>query len=72
VDDGGSEICIEDAAERRYRKLFLRHGRAQGAILLGFPELSELVSDAVAAGRDVSAMIPQLERGDWSVLAEPR
>src|SRR5262249_16036404 len=61
------EICVDDDP-RQYRKLVVRAGKASAAIVVGHHALHELVSEAVMANRDVTAVIPALERGDWTVL----
>jgi len=61
------EICVDDDS-RQYRKLVLRTGKASAAIVVGHQALHELVSEAVTANRDVSDIVPALQRGDWSVL----
>jgi nitrite reductase (NADH) large subunit len=63
------EMRSADRDERRYRKLILRDGRAIGAIAIGSPELFDGIADAVQSGRDLSAQLDALERGDWSALA---
>jgi NADPH-dependent 2,4-dienoyl-CoA reductase/sulfur reductase-like enzyme/ferredoxin len=63
------EMRSADRHERRYRKLILRDGRAIGAIAIGSPELFDGIADAVQTGRDLSAHLDALERGDWSTLA---
>jgi nitrite reductase (NADH) large subunit len=67
TDGSVQEICVEDDP-RQYRKLVLRTGKASAAIVVGHQALHELVSEAVTANRDVSDVIPALQRGDWSVL----
>src|SRR5262249_30342294 len=62
------EICVDDDDPRQYRKLVLRTGKAAAAIVVGHQALHELVSEAVRANRDVSDVIPSLQRGDWTVL----
>lgn len=63
------EMRIADRHARRYRKLVLRGGHAIGAILIGSPSLFDGVADAVQTGRDLSAHLDAIERGDWSSLA---
>ena len=66
--DDAREIRVDDGDARRYRKLVVRAGRACGAILVGHPELFDVVSEAIVTNRDVSLALPALERGDWSVF----
>jgi nitrite reductase (NADH) large subunit len=68
TDGPVQEICVDDDDPRQYRKLVLRTGKAFAAIVVGHQALHELVSEAVTANRDVSDVIPALQRGDWSVL----
>jgi NADPH-dependent 2,4-dienoyl-CoA reductase/sulfur reductase-like enzyme/ferredoxin len=63
------EVRIADRHARRYRKLVLRNGRAIGAIAIGSPALFDGIADAVQTGRDLSAQLDAIERGDWSALA---
>ena len=48
--EGDETVVEEDARERRYRKLVIRNARLVGAILIGWPELSESVAHAVKSG----------------------
>ena len=67
----GDEVLVEeDSAAHRYRKLVLHDGILVGAILIGWPDLSERVSKAVKSGADLSAALPALRQGDWSTLAQ--
>ena len=68
TDGHAQEICVDDGDPRQYRKLVLRTGKASAAIVVGHQALHELVSEAVMANRDVSDVIPALQRGDWTVL----
>jgi NADPH-dependent 2,4-dienoyl-CoA reductase/sulfur reductase-like enzyme/ferredoxin len=69
VPEGGSEIVIREPTGRSYRKLVLGDdGRLLGAIVIGFPELFDVVSDAVKASVDVAPYRGQLVAGDWSLL----
>src|SRR5262249_17255770 len=68
TDGHVQQICVDDGDPRQYRKLFLRTGKASAAIVVGHQALHELVSEAVRANRDVSDVIPSLQRGDWTVL----
>jgi NAD(P)H-nitrite reductase large subunit len=63
------EVRTADRHARRYRKLVLRNGRAIGAIAIGSPALFDGIADAVQTGRDLSAQLDAIERGDWSALA---
>jgi NADPH-dependent 2,4-dienoyl-CoA reductase/sulfur reductase-like enzyme/ferredoxin len=63
------EIRITDRHARHYRKLVLREECAIGAIAIGSPTLFDGIIDAVQVGRDLSAQLAAIERGDWSALA---
>ena len=52
----------------RYRKLVLRDGRLQGAILVGWPEWIEPLSKAVKAHAEISAHLEALKIGRWKPL----
>ena len=52
--------------------LVVRDGRAVGGTLLGYPLEAAALTTAVQEQRDVSALLPALRAGDWSVLAEAR
>jgi NADPH-dependent 2,4-dienoyl-CoA reductase/sulfur reductase-like enzyme/ferredoxin len=69
-EPGDEVVALEDPAEQRYRKLVVRDGRAVGGILLGYPLDAAALTAAVQEERDVSAVLPALRAGDWSVLAE--
>jgi len=69
LKEGERELRIEEGSGREYRKLVLAAGRLRGAIVLGYQELFDPVTEAVEAGLDVTQMLPELERGDWSGLA---
>jgi NADPH-dependent 2,4-dienoyl-CoA reductase/sulfur reductase-like enzyme/ferredoxin len=66
---GETEVQLHDESSRRYRKLILREGTVVGALLLGYPELAEVVTSAVEAGVEANGLLPGLEQGDWSVLS---
>jgi NADPH-dependent 2,4-dienoyl-CoA reductase/sulfur reductase-like enzyme/ferredoxin len=61
-------ITFEDAKTRRYAKLVLANGRIAGAIMMGFPNESALVTNALKRGTDVSGKVEALRRGEWRVL----
>lgn len=61
-------ITFEDAKTRRYAKLILADGRIAGAIMMGFPNESALVTNALKRGIDVSGKAEALRRGEWRVL----
>ena len=61
-------VVFEDVEARRYAKLVVAGGKIAGAILLGFPKEAGLVAAALKSGRDLSAELPALRVGDWSVL----
>jgi NAD(P)H-nitrite reductase large subunit/ferredoxin len=67
-------IAVSDQGNRRYRKLVLENGRVAGAIVLGSPELFDIVTQAVEERLEVGAELDALEQGDWTSLsraAEP-
>jgi nitrite reductase (NADH) large subunit len=66
--DGGQQIVLQDQSGRSYRKLVLRDGRLVGAIIIGYPELFDPITDAVMAGMEVGAHLKALQAGDWAVL----
>jgi nitrite reductase (NADH) large subunit len=68
--DGDVVIVIEDSGEHSYRKLVIADGRIVGAILIARQQDAPHVTSAVKEQRDVSALVPALERGEWDVLAE--
>jgi nitrite reductase (NADH) large subunit len=68
--DGDAVIALEDHDNHSYGKLVIAEGRIVGAILIGRPQDAPHVTAAVKEARDVSALMPALERGDWDVLAE--
>ena len=66
---GDQSIALEDVAEHRYRRLLIgTDGRIAGAILLGYPNDTVPVHEAVKRGADVSDRLDSLCAGDWSVL----
>jgi NADPH-dependent 2,4-dienoyl-CoA reductase/sulfur reductase-like enzyme/ferredoxin len=69
----GDDILVREPPpdEVRYLKLVIRHGILVGAMLLGDWTEATSIVDAVASGRDVSAMLPTLRAGDMSPLGEP-
>jgi len=68
--DGDTVIAIEDSEEHSYRKLVIADDRIVGAILIARQQDAPHVTDAVKHARDVSALMPALERGAWDVLAQ--
>jgi NAD(P)H-nitrite reductase large subunit len=62
------EIAIEDLDGHRYRKLVVTEGKLAGAILIGYPQESTPVTNAVKANLDVSDCLDALQAGDWGVL----
>jgi hypothetical protein len=48
--------------------MLLASGRAQGAILLGYPETTTAVTAAVKACADLAAHREALRTGRWEVL----
>jgi nitrite reductase (NADH) large subunit len=67
--EDGLEIRVDDGNARQYRKLVIHAGKVCGAILIGHPDLFDLVSEAVTMNLDVSLSLPALAQGDWSVLS---
>ena len=66
---GDQSIALEDVAKHRYRRLLIgTDGRIAGAILLGYPNDTVSVHEAVKRGADVSDRLDALSAGDWSVL----
>ncbi|MCL4801467.1 MAG: FAD-dependent oxidoreductase, partial [Burkholderiales bacterium] len=63
-------ITYEDAKARRYAKLVVANGRIAGAIMMGFPNESALVTGALKGGTDVSGRLDALRRGEWRVLEQ--
>ncbi len=70
VQEGDTEIALEDPEEHSYRKLVIADGRIVGAILIARQEDAPHVTSAVKEGRDVSDLVPALARGEWEGLAE--
>jgi NAD(P)H-nitrite reductase large subunit len=68
--DGDTVIAIEDSEEHSYRKLVIADDRIVGAILIARQQDAPHVTNAVKDARDVSALVPALERGEWDVLAQ--
>jgi NAD(P)H-nitrite reductase large subunit len=65
----GDEVFVdEDSTTHRYRKLVLRDGRLQGAILVGWPDWIEPLSKAVKAHTEISAHLEALKIGHWQPL----
>lgn len=67
--DDAREVRLAGGEGRHYRKLVLDGGRLVGAILIGHADLTDVVSSAVDERRQVGHLLEELERGDWSVLA---
>jgi NAD(P)H-nitrite reductase large subunit len=66
----GDEVIVLEEAGSKYRKLVVRDGRVEGAILLGYSAEVSPVTTAVRRGFDVTALLPRLRTGDWMSLAE--
>jgi NADPH-dependent 2,4-dienoyl-CoA reductase/sulfur reductase-like enzyme/ferredoxin len=68
----GDELLGYEPAEDevRYWKLVVRDGVLAGAVLIGEWADGTAVVDAVAAGADVSALLPALRSGDLSALTD--
>jgi nitrite reductase (NADH) large subunit len=70
VQDGESRsIVVSGYGARRYRKLVIENGRLTGAILLGSPELFDVVTQAVEQQLELGSEIDALERGTWDALS---
>ncbi len=72
VEQQGDEvqtIVLTDRGARGYRKLVVKDGRVSGAIVLGSPELFDVVTRAVEARLEVGSGLDALEHGDWSSLS---
>ena len=55
----GDEIVVEEEpSSHRYRRLVIRNDRLEGAILIGWPEISESLSQAVKSGALASTLSP--------------
>lgn len=67
--EAGQDLRVDDGGVRKYRKLVLREGRVCGGVLIGHPDLHDVVSEAVKSRIDVRDQLGDLERGTWSVLA---
>jgi NADPH-dependent 2,4-dienoyl-CoA reductase/sulfur reductase-like enzyme/ferredoxin len=68
-EDGDTVIVHEDSDLHSYRKLVITDGRIVGAILIARQQDAPHVTAAIKDGRDVSALLPALESGDWEGLA---
>lgn len=68
--DEDTVIALEDPDEHSYRKLVIADGRIAGAILIARQQDAPHVTAAVKEKREVSALVPALQRGEWEVLAE--
>jgi NAD(P)H-nitrite reductase large subunit/ferredoxin len=72
VEKQGDEvqtIVLTDSGARGYRKLVVEDGRVSGAIVLGSPELFDVVTRAVEARLEVGSGLDALEQGDWRSLS---
>jgi NAD(P)H-nitrite reductase large subunit len=73
IEDGRNgeavEIVVNEHGDRRYRKLILEDGRLTGAIVLGSPELFDVVTQAVEARLDLGSDLDELQRGNWDALS---
>lgn len=73
INADGKGMCaiVSDHSERfKYRKLILASGCLLGAILIGYPDETALVSNLVERGADLTPQLPALRRGNWDVLAQ--
>ena len=66
--EGDSVFVQEDSSSHRYRKLVVRNGRLQGAILIGWPEWIEPICKAVKADANIATQLDQLRNSDWQGL----
>lgn len=64
-----TEIVLEDADEHSYRKLVIAENRIVGAILIARQNDGPHVTNAIKDGRDISALLASLRRGDWEALS---
>ena len=70
AEDDDQVIVFEDRENFRYRKLLVKNGKIEGAILIGHADESRGVTEAVKSGFDVSPHLKQLETGDWQPLID--
>ncbi len=64
------EEIAADTELRRYRKLVIANGKIIGAILLGYPVLGPIVTEAVKQQVDAMPYLEELRAGNWNVLNE--
>lgn len=73
-EEGEREIVDDNIENQRYRKLVLteKEGKtiAVGAILIGYPQLSQAIAEIVKSGMNISSVVRQVEAGNWDVLVE--
>jgi nitrite reductase (NADH) large subunit len=67
--ENAQAIVLSDRGARGYRKLVVEDGRVTGAIVLGSPELFDVVTRAVDARLEVGSDLDALEQGDWRSLS---
>jgi nitrite reductase (NADH) large subunit len=67
--EGDTLVVLEDPDQHSYRKLVIARGKIVGAILIARQQDVPGVTAAARDGRDISALIEQLEAGDWGCLA---
>ena len=73
INADGKGMCaiVSEHSERfKYRKLILASGCLLGAILIGYPDETALVSSLVERGADLTPQLPALRRGNWDVLTQ--
>ena len=73
INADGKGMCaiVSEHPERfKYRKLILASGCLLGAILIGYPDETAVVSSLVERGADLTPQLPALRRGNWDVLAQ--
>ncbi|MEM7800090.1 MAG: FAD-dependent oxidoreductase [Chloroflexota bacterium] len=63
-------IAFKDDENHRYRKLLIKGGKIEGAILIGYSDEARGVSEAVKERIDISQHLPAIRQGDWQPLIE--
>jgi len=66
--NGVYSIVDEQPGNFKYRKLIFTAGHLLGAILIGYPDDTGLVSDLVKRGADLTPVISSLHSGNWNAL----
>ncbi len=70
AEAGDEAIVQSDPDNHRYRKLLVQHGKIVGAILIGYPDETRGVSEAVKTGLNIGHLLPAVRKGDWSGFIE--